>query len=96
MLLITVTNWKRKAGVIVRLLLFLLLLGLITPQFFIFISGHIASFKNRQLENQPPALRVEQRVEIDKQPNQDKGDLFLKSLQEYYFGKGKQVAPGSE
>ena len=56
MLLITVTNWKHKAGVVIRLLLFLLLIWMITPQFFNFISGHIASFKDHLLQSQHPEI----------------------------------------
>lgn len=96
MFLIAVTNWKHKAGIVVRLLLFLLLIALITPQFFNFISGHIASFKGRHLENQPPAFRVEQRVNVQQKSVQNQGDLFLKKLQEYYFGSGKQAPLNSD
>ncbi len=60
MLLITVTNWKHKAGVFVRLILFLVLIGLIIPQFFSFISEYITSFKSLR-DNHPPALRVEKK-----------------------------------
>lgn len=96
MFLITIINWKHKTGIMVRLLLFLLLIALITPQFFNFISGHIASFKSRSLENQPPAFRVEQRVDVQQKSVQNQGDLFLKKLQEYYFGSGKQAPTNSE
>ena len=96
MLLITVTNWRHKAGVIIRLLLFLLLIWLITPQFFNFISGHIASFKNRLPQSQPQEQRVEQRaVQVEPKPVQDQ-DAFLKMLQKYYSGNAKQAPPDSE
>jgi len=39
MMLITITNWKRKAAVALKLLFFLLLIGLIIPQFLTFIAG---------------------------------------------------------
>jgi len=49
MLLITITNWKHKLLVSLKLFLFLLLIGLIIPQFLTFIAGEI----------QPPAIKVE-------------------------------------
>jgi hypothetical protein len=94
MLLIAVTNWRHKAGVIIRLLLFLALICLITPQFFNFISGHIASFKNRQPAEYSQDLRVQQPpVELEQQPAPDQGDLLLKKLEDMYFGSGKQAPP---
>ena len=94
MLLITVTNWKHKAGVVIRLLLFLLLIWMITPQFFNFISGHIASFKDHLLQSQPPEMRVEQPLE--QKPGPDQGDRFMKWLQGYYSGNNKQAPPDSD
>jgi hypothetical protein len=48
MLLITITNWKRKGAVVVKLLLFLLLIGLIIPQFLSYIAGEIGDIENQQ------------------------------------------------
>ncbi len=96
MFLITVTNWRHKAGVIVRLLLFLLLIVLITPQFLSLVFGSIASFKNRYRESQPPAVRAEHQAGIQQQPGLNQGDLFLEKLQQYYFGTGKQAPPDSD
>jgi hypothetical protein len=96
MFLITVTDWRHKAGIIIRLLLFLLLIWLITPQFVSFISGYIASFKNELPGNQPPAQRVEQRaVQGEPEPAKDQG-AFLKMLQQYYSGNAKQAPLDSE
>ncbi|MGD0152135.1 MAG: hypothetical protein ABSC17_00020 [Thermacetogeniaceae bacterium] len=96
MFLITVTNWKHKVSVIIRLLMFLLLIVLITPQFLSLVCGSIASFKSRHWESQPPALRVEHGAETQQQSSQNQGDLFLKILQQYYFGNGKQAPPDSD
>jgi hypothetical protein len=91
MLLITVINWRHKVGVVIRLLLFLLLIWLITPQFFSFVSGHISSFKNRFLQSQPTEMRVEQPAK----PAPEHSDRFLKWLQGY-SGDAKQAPSGSE
>lgn len=94
MLLITVTNWKHKAGVIIRLLLFLALICLIIPQFFSFISGHVAGIKNRHPAGRPADLQVQQpAAEIEKQPAPDQGDLLLQKIEDLYFGSGKQAPP---
>ncbi len=93
MYLIAVTNWRHKVGVIIRLLLFLFLIWMITPQFFNFISG-VASFKNRLLQSQPSEMRVEQPLEP--KPAYGQGDRFLQWLQGYYSGDTKQAAPGSD
>jgi hypothetical protein len=94
MYLIAVTNWKHKVGVAIRLLLFLLLIWMITPQFFNFISGHIASFKNRLFPAQSWEIRVERSLEH--QPVHGQGDRFLQWLQGYYSGDSKQAAPDSD
>lgn len=82
MLLVTITNWKRKLSVILRLFLFLLLIGLIIPQFLTFIAGEMAGLKGRTEEFQPPAMRVEQ----DRQPAQE--TTFLELLWQFYYGEG--------
>jgi hypothetical protein len=86
MFLITVTNWRRKAGVIVRLLLFLLLLWMITPQFFSFISKAMASF-----QKPPQSQSLDQMVvqPTAKKPGRHRDDQFLNWLQEYYLGSSK-------
>jgi hypothetical protein len=94
MYLIAVTNWRHKVGVVIRLLLFLLLIWMVTPQFFNFISGHIASFKNHLLQSQPPEMRLEQ--PLGPKPVYGQGDQFLQWLQGYYSGDTKQAAPGSD
>jgi hypothetical protein len=94
MYLIAVTNWRHKVGVVIRLLLFLLLIWMITPQFFNFISGHIASFKNHLLQSQPLEMRLEQ--PLGPKPVYGQGDQFLQWLQGYYSGDTKQAAPGSD
>jgi hypothetical protein len=94
MYLIAVTDWKHKVGVAVRLLLFLLLIWMITPQFCNFISGHIASFKNHLLKDQSTEMRVERPLES--QPVHGHEDRFLQWLQGYYSGAGKQAAPDSD
>ena len=78
------------------MLLFLLLIWLITPQFFNFISGHITSFKNRLPQNQSQEQVVEQRaVQIEPKLVQDQ-DAFLKMLQKYYSGNAGQGPPNSD
>jgi hypothetical protein len=78
------------------LLLFLLLIWLITPQFLSFISGYITSFKNGLPGNQPQSQKVEQQVvQGEPEPANDQG-AFLKMLQQYYYGNAKQAPPGSE
>jgi hypothetical protein len=93
MYLIAVTNWRHKVGVVIRLLLFLLLIWMITPQFFNFLSGHIASFKNHLLQSQPAEMRVERPLES--KPVHGQGDRFLQWLQGYYSGAGQKAAPNS-
>jgi hypothetical protein len=87
MYLIAVTNWKHKIGVAIRLLLFLLLIWMITPQFLNFISGHIASFKSHLPQSQPSGIRVEQPIESS--PVHGRGDRFLQWLQGYYSGDAR-------
>ncbi len=82
MLLITITNWKRKASVVFRLLLFLLLIGLIIPQFLSFIASGLAD-----REDQSDLMRVEQKAE--EKPSQDA--TLLEKIQQIYYGK----EPGS-
>ncbi|MFY9140795.1 MAG: hypothetical protein WBJ83_06690 [Thermacetogeniaceae bacterium] len=48
MLMITITNWKQKCAVILKLLFFLLLIGLIIPQFLSFIAAEIGDIDKKQ------------------------------------------------
>jgi hypothetical protein len=92
MYLIAITDWKHKVGVAVRLLLFLLLIWMITPQFFNFISGHLAGFTNHRPKAQSSEMRVER--SLKSQPVHLHEDRFLQWLQGYYAGAVKQ-APDS-
>jgi hypothetical protein len=79
MMLITITNWKQKATVVVKLLFFLLLIGLLIPQLLIFITGGLADVKDEKSYY----MRVEQ--EAADKPAQD--NTFLESLQQFYYGE---------
>lgn len=83
MVLITITDWKRKAVVVLKLLLFLLLIGLIIPQFFTFIAGGLADIDN----GKPHYMRVEKGN--SERPVKD--ITLLERLQQFYYGK----EPGS-
>lgn len=48
MLMITITNWKQKCAVLLKLLFFLLLIGLIIPQFLSFIAAEIGDIDKKQ------------------------------------------------
>ena len=48
MLMITITNWKQKCAVILKLLFFLLLIGLIIPRFLSFIATEIGDIDQEQ------------------------------------------------
>ncbi|MDH7576250.1 MAG: hypothetical protein QHH75_00230 [Bacillota bacterium] len=96
MLLIAITNWRRKLGLICRLILFLVLIGLIVPQFLSFIIGGIANFQNQTEGKHPPALRVEQETPGDAEEQRSgQGDSFLKKLRQFYYGKEPDLKPGS-
>ncbi len=86
MLLITITDWRRKLGLIFRLILFLALIGLIIPQLLNFIAGGIADFKGGAEGKHPPALRVEREVPGD--AGKPAGDSFLEKLRRFYHGQG--------
>ena len=79
MMLITITNWKRKAAVALKLLFFLLLIGLIIPQFLTFIAGGLADIN----EDESHYMRVEQGC-IDKPVEEP---TFLERLRQFYYGK---------
>jgi hypothetical protein len=81
MFLITVTNWKYKAGVLLRLVLFLVLIGLVIPQLLNYVAAEISSLKSHPEGIQPPALRVEK-------PHSVKAgqDNFIEKLQQFYRG----------
>ena len=86
MLLIAVTDWKAKVSVFVRLLLFLLLLWLVTPQFVAMVTGCISEMTRGRSVSSPPAVRVEQPVApVKPETAKDQGE-FLKMLQQYYTG----------
>lgn len=82
MLFVTIINWKRKLLVILKLFLFLLLIGLIIPQFLAFIADEMVDLKGQPEEIQPPAMRVEQ----EKQSVQE--TTFLEMLRQFYYGEG--------
>lgn len=82
-MLITITNWKRKAAVVLKLLFFLLLIGLIIPQFLTFIAGGLADIN----EDQSHYMRVEKGI-TDKPIEEP---TFLERLRQLYYGK----EPGS-
>jgi hypothetical protein len=79
MFLITVTDWKRKAGVCLRLLIFLVLIGLVVPQLLNFITGELAGSKSRPEGNQAPAIRVDNRS--------GSSPTLIDKLQQYYRGE---------
>jgi hypothetical protein len=83
MMLITITNWKRKAAVVLKFLFFLLLIGLIIPQFLTFIAGGLADIN----DNESHYMRVE-KGSIDK-PREESN--FLERLRQFYYGR----EPGS-
>ncbi len=94
MLLITVTDWRHKVGLLIRLLLFLVLVGLIVPQLYRLLYGHNASFKGYLQEDRSPGLRVEQKAAGPRPiPPRDQSAPFLQQLQQYYLGKS--LPPGS-
>lgn len=86
MLLITITRWRDKLGLLLRLALFLALIGLVIPHCLNLIAERIAGYRSRGEEGQPPALRVEQRSGgYTQQHRYDEG--FLKSIQEFYHDR---------
>lgn len=84
MLLVTITNWKRKLAVICRFLLFLLLIGLIIPQFLTYIAGELVDLKSRSDASRPPAMRVE-REAVGAKPAPE--PTFLEKLRQFYYGE---------
>ncbi|HHW29452.1 MAG TPA: hypothetical protein GXX21_07850 [Syntrophomonadaceae bacterium] len=82
MLLITITNWKQKCAVILKLLFFLLLIGLIIPQFLSFIAAEIGDIDKKQ-----DLMRVEssRKAQAEESPLMDQ-------LQQLYSGK-EQLIP---
>lgn len=89
MLLITITEWKRKCGIILRLVVFLILIGLIIPQFLNFIAAQISSYRVRPEGGTPPGLRVEgDALDTLKEPTSGQLDeAFLIRLREFYHGR---------
>lgn len=88
MLLVTITNWKHKLGVVFRLFLFLLLIGLVIPQFLTFIAGELADLKGRSEITRPPAMRVE-KEKAEAKPSSEL--TILERLRRLYYGnEGKE------
>jgi len=83
MLFIAITKWKEKCGLAIRLILFLVLIGLVIPLFLNFIAAEIADFKIRPEGRTPPALRVE-KEEPGVQKKHPLDELFLKKLRGFY------------
>lgn len=89
MLLITITNWRQKLGVILRLIFFLILIGLAIPQFLNFITGQLVNLRDHSEKVHPPALRVEKEGSGSGQKNtlfQDKDKSFIRKLEQFYYG----------
>ncbi len=78
MMLITITNWKHKAAVVIKLLVFLLLIGLIVPQFLFFIAGGLADTK----DDNSNLMRVEKGTLDDSAEEIN----FWERLSRFYFG----------
>jgi len=83
MMLITITNWKRKAAVVLKFLFFLLLIGLIIPQFLTFIAGGLADIN----DNESHYMRVKREVST----SLERSPTFLERLRQFYYGR----EPGS-
>ena len=83
MMLITITNWKHKMAVVAKLIFFLLLIGLLIPQFLSFVAGGLADVKDEESYY----MRVEQKAEqgAAEKPAQD--NTLLESLQQFYYGE---------
>jgi hypothetical protein len=87
-LLVTITNWKHKLGVLFRLFLFLLLIGLVIPQFLSLIAGELAELKGRSEITKPPAMRVE-KEKAEAEPSSEL--TILERLRQLYYGnEGKE------
>lgn len=63
MFVITITNLKQKVRIILKFFLLLLLVSLIIPYFFNFVSSEISDLK--ESEKRSPALRVEQHKPLE-------------------------------
>ncbi len=88
MLLVAITNWRRKLGLIFRLILFLVLIGFIIPRFLNFITAEIADYKSQTEGGTPPALRVEKETpEANQAPGQVQDESFLEKLHQFYYGQ---------
>ncbi|MGB4504457.1 MAG: hypothetical protein WBI44_06145 [Syntrophaceticus sp.] len=79
MVLITITNWKHKASVVLKLLFFLLLIGLIIPQFLTFVAEGLADIN----DDQSHYMRVE--TGSTDQPVEE--PTFLERMRQLYYGK---------
>ncbi|HHW39977.1 MAG TPA: hypothetical protein GXX19_02305 [Syntrophomonadaceae bacterium] len=83
MLFIAIMKWKEKCGLAIRLILFLVLLGLVIPKFLNYIAAEIADLKIRPEGRTPPALRVE-KAEPGVQNKQPADERFLEKLRIFY------------
>jgi len=82
MLMITITNWKQKCALLLKLLFFLLLIGLIIPQFLSFIAAEIGD-----IDKQQDFMRVE-----SSRKAQAKENSVVDQVQQIYNGK-EQLIP---
>lgn len=84
MLFIAITKWKDKCRFVLRLILFLLLLGLVIPKLLNYLAAEIAEYKIPPDERMPPALRVEKMVPQARKKKQPMDQLFLEKLRIFY------------
>jgi hypothetical protein len=85
MFLIAVIDIKRKVGVLLRLLIFLAVIGLVIPKFLSFIAGEITSMRSRSERVEPRALRVQR--DSSKSGSESTSANLFEKLQEFYQGK---------
>lgn len=83
MLLITITRWREKFGLVIRLILFLVLIGLILPRFLNYLAGAITDLKGSPDGKTPPGLRVEEGLPWARQEKSLDRE-FLEKLEGFY------------
>jgi len=86
MIMVTITNIKRKAKNALRILMFLLILGLVVPAFFGLVSTYITSadakFKEEHPTGQP--MRVEKSTQKAEKRDNSLLDSFVVKLRDFY------------